>query len=104
EDIAAVREERAIALTEVDVTRVELREVRDELGCGHPLSRHEVLDLRDELVVGEPAQRGEEFIVHARFYHADLPRRDRGSVDCELLTSCRPERFDATSNRGLQSA
>jgi len=56
EHMAAVREERGIALAEVDVTGVELCEVRDELGGGHALSRRETLDPCDELVVGEATQ------------------------------------------------
>jgi hypothetical protein len=38
EYMAAVREERGIALAKVDVTGVELGEVRDELGGGHARS------------------------------------------------------------------
>jgi hypothetical protein len=43
-------------LAEVDVTGVQLGEVRDELGGGHALSRRETLDAPDELVVGEATQ------------------------------------------------
>jgi hypothetical protein len=68
--MAAVGEERAIALAEMDVTCVELGEVRDERGRLAALARGHMFQPGFELVVGEPAQRGEEFVVHICLYHA----------------------------------
>ena len=69
EGIAAVDEERRIALPEVDVAGVELGEVGDELGRGLPLASGQGLQARDEIAVGKVAQGSEDFVRHAHLYH-----------------------------------
>jgi len=64
--ITAVDVERAVALAQVYVARVELGEVSDEVGRRVTLARDEVLHTRNELGVGEASERSENVVLHAR--------------------------------------
>jgi hypothetical protein len=98
ERLAAVSEERAIAIAEVDATHVERGEVRDELRGRDTLARGEVFQSGHEFVVREPTQRGEKLIVHVRFYHARSPGRDLRTIDCERLKTAAARKGWCSSN------
>src|SRR6185503_20346147 len=94
----AVGEERAVAGAEVDVPRVELGEVGDDLDHPAALAGDQVLHARHELVVRQPPERSEDVRLHGSFYRARRsgqvrsPRRrseGREARPAQLLSSFR---------------
>jgi hypothetical protein len=68
----AVREERAVALAQVELARVELGEVCDQLDGRAPLSRGEQRHAKEKVGIGESTSGGEHGMVHvlASSFHA----------------------------------
>ena len=66
EGVPAVDEERAVALAQEHVARVELGEVGHDLGRQVMVAGDEALQPRNEIVIGKPGQRSEDIVLHAR--------------------------------------
>ena len=65
--LPAVREERAMARAQMNVTRIELSEVRNEEHQGASLAGGEVFHASDELRVGKTPQGSEKVGLHSLF-------------------------------------
>ena len=64
--IPAVDVKGFVSLAQVHIARVQLGEVRDEVGRLVTLSRDQALHARDELVIGEASERSENVVLHGR--------------------------------------
>jgi hypothetical protein len=63
-DTRAVGEERSVALAQVELARVELGEVADELDRGLPFSAGEYGHAVKEIGIGESGRGGNQSMVH----------------------------------------
>jgi hypothetical protein len=66
EHVPAIQVQRRVAFPQVYISRVQLREVRDDLGRGLALSANERLDLRDEGGIGKACELGEDIVLHVQ--------------------------------------
>src|SRR5204863_7794283 len=66
ESVAAVRVQRTVALTQVQVACIELGGMGDELSRRVALARDEALHARDELGIREVSERSENVVLHVR--------------------------------------
>jgi hypothetical protein len=71
----AVGEEGRESLPQVELSRIDLAEMRDEIGQGTLLAACEPMDGGEEVVVGESRDSSEEFGIHGLLYHEDLATR-----------------------------
>ena len=65
ERVPAVGEERSVALAQVQIACVQLREMGDDLGCRLALAGGEAFEASDELGVGEATERNERVVLHS---------------------------------------
>jgi hypothetical protein len=65
--VAAVDEERWVTVPQVDLARVQLREVRNDLGRHVTLAGNEGLHLRHELGIGKASERSKDIVLHIIF-------------------------------------
>ena len=80
EDLPALGEEGGVALAQVDVTSVQLGQVRHQQGRGLSFSGSQSLQLRDEITVAEATERREQppWRVVVCFRHPILLPPDEG--------------------------
>ena len=64
--VPAVDEERAVALAQEHVARVELGEVGHDLGRQVMVAGDEALQPRNEIVIGKAGQGSEDIVLHVR--------------------------------------
>jgi hypothetical protein len=69
EGVPAIDVERGIPFAQVDVARVQLRQVRDDLGRDPALAPNQGPDLRDEVSIGEASETSEKIVMHTIVLH-----------------------------------